>query len=203
MFSLSSILPHLAAKHWTTQSHILLCINWSWCHDAKCKCFFFFSCVVFKLYICWLADEENHLWQVGWEIITWLWSSSTHRQDKNITEGPARQPVKAVCTPSFQEKCPPSLIIPSSSLSYLPLPIHLIHSHFLNTHAHTQTMQRHTPTNNPASHCVQNVQLSHPFSRQGSQHDQSPCISLSADQRATKQPETTEGARPEHAQQHN
>lgn len=169
---------------------------------------FFLSGWFLTLLKCWLTDGENHLWQGGREIITWLLSNSTHRQDKNIREDPACQAVSKSCLHSVVQgkmSPPPRLIIPSSSLSFFTylclytsssLFFFLLfkHTHYAQTHTHQQ------PSLPLRAECCSWATRS---SGGGSQHDQPPCISLSADQRAAKQPETTESARAEHAQQHN
>lgn len=71
----------------------------------------------------------------SWEIITWLWRSSGCRQCLevytgriNIREDPARQPVRAVCTPSFKAKCPPHNYSFSFSYSCFLFLLSLFHS---------------------------------------------------------------------------
>lgn len=159
----------------------------------------------------------------SWEIITWLWSSSgcrqcleVHTSRINIRKDPTSQPVKAVCSSSFKAKCPLHLIIPSWSLSpafFFPL-IH--HEQFISlptpptclfpssffflfflSYEHTHSLTAQPPT--VCRMCSEATRASGEEASIASL----PTISLSADQRAAKQPETTAVAREEHAQQHN
>lgn len=134
---------------------------------------FFLSGWCLTLLKCWLTDGENHLWQGGREIITWLLSNSTHRQDKNIREDPACQAASKSCLHSFvQVKIPPPPPSPNYSLQfsfflYLSLPIYLILSLFLFAlQTHTLCTDTHPPTTQPPTACRM-LQLSHPFIRRG------------------------------------
>lgn len=66
---------------------------------------------------------------------------------------------------------------------------------FFLSDSHMNHNVHHTHTKGSTSHCVQIVQWSYPYIVQGSQHITIlPTISLSTDQRAAKQPETTAGS---------
>lgn len=111
---------------------------------------------------------------------------------------------------------PPHLIIPSHSLtlsSFIVSPLLAFIKQFLSLrifppsfsfslfHKHTRT-HSHTPTVQPPTVCRMCSGATRASGWEAS-ITSLPTISLSADQRAAKQPETTAAAEAEHAQQHN
>lgn len=128
-----------------------------------------------------------------------------------MRKDPTSQPVKAVCSSSFKAKCPPpnySLLISYSSFLFLSYTMNnlFLYPHclcassllfFSASHMHTHTLTAQSPTE--CRMCSEATRASGGEAGITSL----PNISVSADQRAAKQPETTVGARGEHAQQHN
>lgn len=131
---------------------------------------------------------------------------STHRQDKH-QRGPCQAvsklfpPLRSYPPPNYflsfsfslsllSSLSPQTLSLPISASVLLPL------SSFY-THMHT-----HTPPVQPPTVCRMCSGATRASGREASITNL-PTTSLSADQRAAKQPETTASARAEHAQQHN